>query len=432
MALRITAAALVLLLLACTSPEVKESMPVIRLYGGQQILEERIVRAEIIARVTLRSHEVVGARFPGSNKYLPAIKFTFVALEYLKGSGGGELVTYAYGDHESFALERDTAQEALDKWGSWISGYRDGRWDDRQAIIFLRQPVADGPYVIGFLGEYRDSFSGRRVVRRVTVADEVNQAWLPDAAPAGEDAGERFLLEDTQTISKSSLQASIAAAEAELAANDTNSYRNCLLTKYEAIRTIRYNNSRGVQATSNYELDSGLPADTRVGSHRFYDDTATREWYEGRDKDLFTPRQGVMHTNRPLPAGEYRFYHNDTEPGQDCGYSEEQRTEILEIVTVTAPDGTLAESFFDPYASSTAIIGTTTVGTMSWESGRVEAMLIPDVTDHVLDFIALDGTVSLSLDMADATEDSGNLRWAIASQPWSAGDELMLRIHRSY
>ena len=33
--------------------------------------------------MTLRSHEVVGAQFPGSSEYLPAIKFTFDALEYL-------------------------------------------------------------------------------------------------------------------------------------------------------------------------------------------------------------------------------------------------------------------------------------------------------------------------------------------------------------
>ncbi len=458
---RIAVAALVLLLLACTgSSETQESMPIIRLHQGQYLLEERILEAKIIARVTLRSHEVMGAQFPGSSKYRPAIKFTFDALEYLKGTGGGELVAYAYGDHYYFTMERDTAKEAVDLWSSWISGYRDGRWDDRQAIIFLRQPVKDGSYVIGFLGEYEDSFSHRRFVNRVTIADDENRAWLPAAASAqGSDGNaqeQHFLLEDpdtatttsvsgavgsasaASTISKASLKSRIAAVEAELAANNTDAYRNCLLAKYEAIRTIRYNNSRGIQVTTNYDVKSGLAAGTEVDLHRYADDTANREWYEGKDKDLFTPKQGVMYTSRPLPAGEYRFYHNDTEPGQDCGYSEEQRTEILEIVTVTAPVGTLAESFFDPYASlsagqagSTAIVGTTTVGTISWQSGEVTADLTRSVTGHALDFIDLTGTTVLSLSVADAaTTAAGALTWAVSEQPWKAGDKLMLRIRK--
>ena len=452
MTTRIVTAALGLLLLACTgSNETRESLPIIRLYEGQHLLEERIVDAKVIARVMLRSHEVVGAQFPGSSEYLPAIKFTFDALEYLKGSGGGELVAYAYGDHDHFALERDTAKKAKDKWGSWISEYRDGRWDDREAVIFLRQPVANGPYVIGFLGEYRDSFTGRRVVRRVTVADEVNRAWLPDAAaPSGAQRSpaseQRFLLEDPGgppssggqsrsadplTISKSSLEARIAAVEAELAANNTDAYRDCLLAKYDVIRGIREKKARGLQSTNNYDLGSGVASDTRVDSHGWSGYTIEREWYEGRDKDLFTPRQNIMYTNRPLPAGEYRVYYNFTEPGQDCGYPEEQRTELLEIVTVTAPAGTLAESFFDPVADGAAVTSTTTVGTIGWESGEVEATLTQDVTGHILDFIALDGTVSLSLAVADAAEDAGTLSWTVASQPWNAGDKMMLRVRKA-
>ena len=463
MTTRIVAAALGLLLLACTgSSETQESRPItdsgppiLWLYHGQQLLEERIVDAKVIVRVTLRSHEVVGAQFPGDSEYLPAIKFTFDALEYLKGSGGGELIAYAYGKHDHFALERDTAKKAKDKWGSWISEYRDGRWDDREAVIFLRQPVANGSYVIGYLGEYRESLNDQRVVRRVTVADDEKQTWLPDAAPAGAQRSpgvdgkapeQRFLLDDPggppssggqgrsadpRTISKSSLEARIAAIEADLAANNTDAYRNCLFAKYWAIRVIRYQSAQGFQATSNYDLGSGLAADTRVDSHDFSKDTIDREWYEGRDKDLFTPRQGVMYTNRPLSAGEYRFYYNSTEPGQDCGYPEEQRTELLQIVTVTTPEDTLAESFFDPVADGAAFTATTTVGTIKWEAGEVEATLTPDVTGHVLDFIALDGTVSLSLAVADAAEDAGTLTWTVATQPWNAGDKLMLRVREA-
>ena len=108
------------------------------------------------------------------------------------------------------------------------------------------------------------------------------------------------------------------------------------------------------------------------------------------------------------------------------------------VLTVTAPAGTLAESFFDPYASSTAIIGTTTVGTISWQppsagsgqTGRVTADLDIDATGQALDFIALDGTTTLSLVVADATRTDGTLSWSVPTQPWSGGDKLMLRIRR--
>ena len=49
---------------------------------------------------------------------------------------------------------------------------------------------------------------------------------------------------------------------------------------------------------------------------------------------------------------------------------------------------------------------------------------------QILDFITGDGTTTLSLQGAGATGDStaGTLTWAVSSQPWSSGDELMLRI----
>ena len=49
---------------------------------------------------------------------------------------------------------------------------------------------------------------------------------------------------------------------------------------------------------------------------------------------------------------------------------------------------------------------------------------------RVVDFIELDGTVSLSLIVDDATVDAVNntLSWTVASQPWEDGDQLMVRI----
>ena len=45
-------------------------------------------------------------------------------------------------------------------------------------------------------------------------------------------------------------------------------------------------------------------------------------------------------------------------------------------------------------------------------------------------FIALDGSVSLSLHVDEATLDPDNntLTWPVTPQPWHHGDKLMLRI----
>ena len=122
-------------------------------------------------------------------------------------------------------------------------------------------------------------------------------------------------------------------------------------------------------------------------------------------------------------------------------------------MTANAPDGVLHELFFDPVtiasavaadtangvlkpASFTDAIGaTTTIERIAWEAGTVSIELSPHtgVAGHAVDFIALDGSVSLSLDVADATVDAANntLSWPVASQPWRSGDKLMVRIREA-
>ena len=62
--------------------------------------------------------------------------------------------------------------------------------------------------------------------------------------------------------------------------------------------------------------------------------------------------------------------------------------------------------------------------------GEAEAQPHNGIAGHTLHFIALDGSVPLSLKVADATVDAANdtLSWTVASQPWNDGDKLMLRI----
>ena len=452
----------------------KESQIMVLPYEGQQSLEERILSGEIIARVELASHRIVGARYINRagtllDLYSPAIEFTFNVLEYLKGTGGTTLTALAYGYHEDADTLHDTAKEA--KANSWmLELHRDGRWDDRQAIVFLVRPVPDGPYLIGRIGT-RTDFWDTEVLNTVTVSDDERQAWLPDAVQPGSTKspgaggtapGQRFLLEDPDevssgvtrqgvagtstvpTITKISLRTRIADVEGGIT---SDAYRECVIAKHRSERIGReYVRRTGTHSiTQTRDLTSGLPADTKVtnpwGHIEGYESYIIRtEWLIGRDKDLLTLRGGYLYTNRPLPQGEYEIFWNFTIGGTvDCPpYSKESLERHRMLVTVTAPAGTLAESFFDPYADGVAVTGTTTVGTVSWQppsagsgqAGRVTADLDIDATGHALDFIGLDGTTTLSLIVADATESAGTLTWAVPSQPWRAGDKLMLRIRR--
>ena len=447
------------------APMVKESSSMVLPSEGQQSLEERILRAAIIARVELVSYEIVGTRYINKfgtpvDLYSPAIEFTFDVLEYLKGTGGSTLTALAYGYHEDADTLYDTAGEATAN--SWmLEHHRDDRWDDRQAIVFLVRPVPDGPYLLGEIGTR--TFRSTKVLNTVTVSDDERQAWLPDAVQPGSTTsrgaggtapGQRFLLKDPDavsssvtrqgaagtstvpTITKTSLKATIADFEGGIT---SDAYRECVIAKHRSERIghehVRREGTHSI--TQTRELTSGLLADTKVtnpwGHIEGYESYTIRtEWLIGRDKDLLTLRGGYLYTNRPLPQGEYEIFWNFTIGGTvDCPpYSKESLERHRMLITVKPPAGTLAESFFDPYADGAAVTGTTTVGAISWQSSRVTADLDIDVTGHALDFIGLDGTTTLSLIVADAAESDGTLNWTAPTQPWSAGDKLMLRVRR--
>ena len=154
-------------------------------------------------------------------------------------------------------------------------------------------------------------------------------------------------------------------------------------------------------------------------------------------------------TARPLPAGEYRFYYAEQPASWAlCNAMPEfYRTRMEVILTVTAPAGTLHEAFFDPEALASGVgvegmDGTFTAGSTStsisglkWDNSSVTLTLssYASLSGYELDFIDLDGTVSTSLAISDATEDStaGTLTWSVPTQPWQVGDQLMLRIRET-
>ena len=281
----------------------------------------------------------------------------------------------------------------------------------------------------------------------------------PDPPPASE-------------ITLSSLKRKITTLEAEANAGGTDAYYECVRTVYRTENLLRYfflrHGSPVVEKSST--IGSGLPGGTLVSDYFRYMQAPSRTvaaemvWLEGATKDLvrfenvdFRASGGVLGFTsrivaaRPLPASTYRFYpHRTSDGGVVCrkpNTAQDQDRYVLDV-TVTSPSGVLHEAFFDPVTIGNAVgadgtngvikpadfvlNGTnTTISSLRWEDGAVTMTLSPSASlaGHAIDFIALDGSVSLTLSFDDATQGgSGALTWSVASQPWNDGDLLMLRI----
>ena len=186
-------------------------------------------------------------------------------------------------------------------------------------------------------------------------------------------------------------------------------------------------------------------------------------WLEGPDAELFrsiildddnVSANGyleVLDTARPLPAGVYRI----TDRIQSflltpCDYWPETNKMHYEV-TVTAPPGTFHEALFDPATSTTGTVGfsadpavgvlepTRLVATTSreiealeWADGEVTLTLSPfgALPGWQFEFLNLDAEVILTLPTHIAVKDRAarTLTWDVPSQPWTSGDQLMLRV----
>ena len=371
------------------------------LYRGPATLEERIAGADVIARVRLRSVSSVSEQLAGHTGYYAALEHRFTVLEYLKGSGGGELVAVGYDP----GITYNSSQHAIAR-GNDLRGRRDTRWDGREAIVFLTDAHPQLPSSQQANRYWLGTVSFNTGEDFYTITSRHAKRWLPAAsaggasgaaggsrAPGGSGAkassagAQRFLLEvpgsapssetgargasgqagSASTITLADMKAKIAAIESEAAAGGgSEAYRDCLYHKYEWERKVRYRKEQlgGVYYHMRYDqtIASGLPSETlaytSILSHnlrREYGETEPSGFGEfvlrGRDEDLFHPRwPGVAKTVRPLPAGEYTFYFALRNPRHvPCDALPEDELKRLEVfVTVTAPSGAVHEAFFDP------------------------------------------------------------------------------------
>ena len=272
------------------------------------------------------------------------------------------------------------------------------------------------------------------------------------------------------TISLSAMKAKVKALEAEANAGGTAEYRACIEGSYGFENALRNQVARDgpmphVETTA--AVGSGLPAGTFLDEYPTGTGRARERlgpgWFEGPDKDFVrfvnvdfsTTTTGSIRftrqvvTARPLPAGDYTVYPNWTwSGGLVCGrYPEIARKYVALYLTVTAPERTLHEAFFDPVAIGTAVGAdgangvlnpsafsldgtTTTITSLKWEDGEVTMALSSTSTslaDYAIDFIDTTGATTLSLTSDNASTTA--LTWTVPDAPWAAGDLLMLRIH---
>ena len=429
-----------------TSPgAVLSALPPLDAGAASPTVEERIYDSDVVVRASLQSAE------PG--------KLRFRAIEYLKGTGPAD-----------FVVNADT------------SG-RDTKWDKLEAVLFLsRAPAEPGAAAAG--PEFVFTEAHYKKPPGYTI-DTLDPAWLPaQATPSGASgasAGAAVFVTDsgvatggsTETISLADLRSKIAWVSGGDDVRDAAAYDLCVRSVFGWVQFYRdheaYYGRPFTPAQFEKQLASGTATGTLVADYGAvrtagYDTV----WLTGADAALFRTRlidnDGLAYngysqdtrTVRPLPGGVYTFSsHVQGYEYTPCNFKPEGGTgQAGWTITVVKPAGTVHEAFFDPVAigsdvgadGSNGVLkpnafghnsATTTIGSIRW--GRQQVTVTSSQAalpaNHHVDFIALDGTVALRLDVDDATQTtSGSVRtltWGVCARPWSAGDKLMLRLSLS-
>ena len=381
-------------------------------------------------------------------------------------------------------FEANTSAKALEIARDYIAR-RNTSYDQRLGILFL-----SGPLTAATIDQGQSDTSRSRSDSSSTTAfnfasdeflatssweysiDTIERVWMPERnnqplsnsrgrAPQNSDPE---YITDGQTsaptvIRLSELKTKISALATRLAGGaDIPGFNECV--RYELDRE-RYYRDWDVY-TVFHTIPSGAGPDSQVLRDEpiKHGDSVYQIFHlSGKDASYFQAvivdddddpaRYSFKYTpSRPLPAGLYEVSYTYQGPEYiPCGFIPDpvRRREV----TVTAPAGTLHEAFYDPVTVGTAVKadgsngvlkptsftvgGTSTeITSLEWSNNQVALTLGTHVSlsGHVLEFIALDGSVSLSLNVADATVDStaGTYSWPMTSQPWANGDKLMLRI----
>ena len=450
-------------------------------------VDQYIFRADIIVRASFLS-AAAGVESAGV-AFLPVNNLRFRAVEYLKGAGAAEFtvavapLAYSETTHATRQEAQRVAEEQL--------AARNTTWDNREGVLFLTHGTWGASGSSGSSGATEPLRFALRGVSRSRwdySLDKLERAWLPAQSAAGSsgqsDTDRSYLTSAGarpgaagaagSSISLTDLQSKVTAIDDLLTRGvGVEGYRDCIAQQFAQETYKReYLARTGTELRDlvfEHHISSGLAAGQSIASQPERNTYAqsprySRFWVEGADKAHFTagvldddqdPTNGWFYyqrTTRPLPADTYqvsiRFVHYADMP---CNYDAGSR--YLRSLIVTAPPGTVHEAFFDPVVIGSAVGADGTNGmldpksftangtatamqSLQWDTtGIVTLTLSPNasLSGLTMDFIALDGTIPLTLPASSAKADSvaGTLRWSMLNSPWLAGDKLMLRIRNA-
>ncbi len=443
---------------------------------GPLSLDERIFFADAIAIVRPISTEpgVLTLQDTGGQTfYSPVVQSRFEVIEYLKGEGDFEIIVDEKDLRIAVSSEEQAFRTAESDAAEQVSTLESG-----EAIVFLQRMQYPGQVLDTSRkasgAEWRQHNSPTGLFSAaVDVVGTSGTFSIASAVGAGAGAGSVR----GETFSINNLRESIEAMESLLREGEgIEGWKECIRKKllYGNYRRT-YRATHGEDPPDTAELGpflSGQAAGFTTHSANRVGVGYDKEWLTGEDSKLFeilllegglaiTPdywetRDQVtgyeieIRAMRPLPVGLYEIYRHGQSPEEiPCEFVQPYSTWIF---TFESAAGTLHEAFFDPVDIGDAMgadgksgvlqpewfeseEGETVIERIAWREGQVEMELSPatGLDDNRLDFIALDGSVTLRLafDYAVALSDDDDVAtfaWGVCEQPWADGDLLMLRI----
>ena len=411
---------------------------------GPPTLDERIFFADAIAIVRPISAEAGFLTVKHEQDeilYSPVIQSRLEVIEYLKGDGDSEIIVEVNSPYiDTYSRPEQAIQTAENNLDTQVSSF-----EGDMGVVFLALPrYSDVVEVLDTSLKTNESewMQYDSQLEIFSADGDIGSVSTTFSAASGYssavDAG-------VKAFSIDELRERIDAMEALLKEGEgIEGYKECIESK---LLFENYRRKHEDTLSSVFDVEpfpSGLPADFAV------DEFSTIYWYTGDNAHLFHYGDYQITTTRPIPAGAYEVY------------AQYQKSEWLPCDYVSPPvtwrynfesaEGTLHEAFFDPVDIDEAVgaggdsgvlrpesfeseEGETVMERIVWSEGQVEMELSPSTAliDYRIDFIALEGSVSLRLDFDDAVtladdDDVATFAWGVCEQPWQHGDLLMLRI----
>ena len=270
---------------------------------------ELVFLSGVVARVRLLSVEPDFMLRYGEPA--PVFVFRFQAIEYLKGSGDDEMEVRVIAKDVIYDADSpDPDADAALRTAKAMLAQRDTRWDNREALVFLRSSTATEE--TGFY-EFASRFPGPTRLNDYAITSADNRAWLPASVPSGDAASEPQYLtvapfiayhpqargavaESDSPPESSGVSISLSEIESLIEANmdmlskgkGIPGYEECVKDMFEFDALYRY---RAPYPNSlERHIPSGQPAGHRLWptAGQYEESTVyARWWTTGPDADLF-------------------------------------------------------------------------------------------------------------------------------------------------